>query len=311
MRRIARDPYSYVQDKWKRPKRAGDVHTYWGALWSKRYTDVYRHHPRLNTEFGLEAPCTPSTMQIYPEVWERLKHVLPQLDTIWNYQAELIQFHVEHFRRLRSTTNAGYIHFWLLDPVPQVGCGVLDSMRLPKGGFEALRLASQPLHVAMQHDGHRAYALWIFNDTPQEYAGTMLRYEVYDEAKQLLLQGSHPIDIAANTAQQVLPINWRTGHTIKLSITDTDNVTLARNHYTRPFQPARRPTGYPWKFDPVLGTKVYNRPDAPSLADVSTHPALKLIPLFVREWVAEWIMRQRLPLWLVSWMARVGDRLNR
>ncbi|MCZ7542251.1 MAG: hypothetical protein M5R40_01350 [Anaerolineae bacterium] len=39
-------------------ERAGDVHTYYGAIWTRRFTDVHGHAPHLNTEFGFESPPT-------------------------------------------------------------------------------------------------------------------------------------------------------------------------------------------------------------------------------------------------------------
>jgi hypothetical protein len=84
---------------------------------------------------------------------------------------------------------------------------------------------------------------------------------------------------------------------------------LASNHYDFPLRPMTRPQGYPWKFDPYLGFKVFNRPDAPSLADQTTHPIIKHIPLVIRERAAEWGLRQRLPHWLVQMIAHyVGQR---
>jgi hypothetical protein len=86
---------------------------------------------------------------------------------------------------------------------------------------------------------------------------------------------------------------------------------LASNHYDFPLRPMVRPQGYPWKFDPYLGVKVFNRPDAPSLTDQTTHPIAKLVPLAIREKVAEWVLRQRLPHWLVQLIAQPIGRYYR
>jgi len=51
---------------------------------------------------------------------------------------------------------------------------------------------------------------------------------------------------------------------------------------------------------------VFDRPGAPSLVDQSSNGLLKLIPLKVRETLAEWAMRQILPLWILSAVARVA-----
>jgi beta-mannosidase len=288
-------------------QRSGDVHTYYGAIWTARYTDVYRHHSRLNTEFGFEAPAHRSTLQAYPACWERLQHLDGQLANLWAYQAELIRFHVEHYRRLRADCCAGYIHFWLADLVPQVGCGVLDAHRRAKGGYDALRCASQPLQVALEHDGRRVYALWVFNDTPNCYPKLRVCWTLYGADGHLVCQGNMPFDAAANASQRVMDIHWspeQCAH-IDLALQDVNGAILASNHCDFPLRPMVRPQGYPWRFDPYLGSKVFNRPDAPSLADQTTHPLVKLMPVVIRERTAEWVLRQRLPPRLVQMIARL------
>ncbi|MBE0691237.1 MAG: hypothetical protein IH587_14050, partial [Anaerolineae bacterium] len=178
-------------------RRSGDAHTYYGAIWTRRYTDVYRHHYRLNTEFGFEAPAAASTLRLYPDLWESMSHLEENIEALWAYQAELIQFQTEHFRRLRAQSCGGYVHFWLADLVPQVGCGVVDACRQIKGGYEALRLASRPLQLALEHDGRRPRALWIFNDTLQRYPNAIVRWQVRDADDALLLQDELAFDVVA------------------------------------------------------------------------------------------------------------------
>jgi len=294
-------------------QRSGDTHSYYGAIWTKRYSDVYRHRFRLNTEFGFETPAAATTLRQYPDVWERLRHLADQIDDLWAYQAALIQFHVEHFRRLRAKCCGGYIHFWLTDLVPQVGCGVLDSKRQPKGGYDALRQASQPLQIALEHDSRRPKALWIFNDTLDEYPDALVRWRVRGADGSLLIEDEVRFNVRGNTSQLVTPARWgvppKRCARIELTLLSGEGNVLAENVYLHPYQPLRRPRGYPWKFDPYLGTKVFDRPDAPSLADYNVHGIVKMIPVIVREAIAEWALRQRLPHWLVSRIARVIDRI--
>lgn len=301
-----------IEDDWQ---RGGDVHSYYGSIWTADYTDIAQHSFRLNTEFGFEAPAALSTLQEYPDVWERLSHLEGEIDALWAYQAELIQYQVEYLRRLRATTCTGYIHFWLADMVPQVGCGVLDSNRNPKGGYDALRCASQPLLVSLEHDGHKPSALWVLNDTQLVYPKAVIGWRVLDAGGKVLLEGKQPFDVKANASQKVCAAAWNITPVdcarVELTLHNADGTLLVENHYKHPFQPIPRPEGYPWKFDPYLGTKVFNKPDAPSLADYNVNRVLKLIPLPVREGLAEWGMRQKLPLWLVSRLAQVGDRLLR
>ncbi len=175
-----------IEDDWQ---RSGDLHAYYGAIWSRHYADIYTHHPRLCSEFGFEAPAALDTLRAYPEVWDRLRHLESQIDDLWAYQAALIQYQVEHFRRLRTEGSAGYVHFWLVDLVPQVGCGVLDSRRVPKGGYETLKRASQPLLAMLEHDGRRPLALWIVNDLPRAYPEARVGWQIEAADGSLLLAG--------------------------------------------------------------------------------------------------------------------------
>lgn len=299
-----------LEDDWR---RAGDVHSYFGAIWSERYTDIYSQSYRLNTEFGFEAPASPETLKLYPDTWERLRHLESEIEPLWRYQAALIQYHVEHLRRLRANGCAGYIHFWLADLVPQVGCGVLDAQRQPKGGYQALRLASQPLHIALEHDGKRPRAVWVFNDTMAGCSGAVVRWRVYDPAGSEIVSGSLTTEIAANAAQKVADAAWPVPagecHRVELTLTDSGGLLLAHNTYDRPFQPPLRPRGYPWKFNHHLGTKVFDQPGAPSLADQGASRLVRFIPLHLREHIAERALRQRLPTSVVSLAARVVDVL--
>jgi len=292
-------------------QRSGDSHSYYGAIWSGDYTDVYRFLPRLSTEFGFEAPASKETLQQYAYCWERQSHLEEQIDELWAYQAELTQYHVEHFRRLRATSCAGYIHFWLVDLVPQVGCGVLDSQRIAKGGYDALRRASSPLHIALEHDGRKPIRLWVFNDTMQTYAQCTMRWQIFDAHGKKLLEGQLVYDVASNASQPVMDIQWSVASKkcaqIKLTLLDSNLNPLAENHYENPFQHRLRPDAYPWKFDFELGTKVFNREGAPSMMAGVNSDLLTIVPLQIQETVAEWGMRRHFPHKFISRVARVLD----
>ena len=297
-----------LDDDWQ---RSGDAHSYYGAIWSTNYTDIYRHHSRLHTEFGFEAPAALATLRANPETWSRLQHLEGQIDVLWAYQAALIQYQVEHLRRLRSAGCAGYIHFWLVDLVPQVGCGVLDACRLPKGGYAALQRASQPLQVALEYTDRRPIALWVFNDTPLRYRAVTICWQILNAAGQVVLQGGTPGDIQANTTQRVMEVRWAVPPAqcaqIVLEMRTETGYLLCRNEYHQPFAPQRRPRGYPWKFDPYLGTKVFDRKDAPSLAGQNVNGLMRIVPVAMREAVVERILRQRFPSRWLSRLAWIVD----
>lgn len=294
-------------------QRSGDTHSYYGAIWSRHFTDIYRHRTRLATEFGFETPAALDTLRTYPEVWERLRHLEKDIDSLWAYQAALIQYHVEHFRRLRGESCAGYIQFWLADLVPQVGCGVLDACRVPKSGYEALRRASQPILPALEHDGHKPIALWVFNDTPNAYFDASIYWKINDSSGICLVEGTCRCDIQANASQRITTARWLADPEacawISLRLMEASGNVLSENEYHQPFYPHVRPRGYPWKFDSYLGMKVFDRPGAESLADQNPSPVLRYVPLVLREAFTEWVLRQRLPVSLLTYIARVVDAL--
>ncbi len=299
-----------LDDDWE---RSGDTHSYYGAIWTHRYTDVYRHRARLCTEFGFEAPAAEETLRAYPETWERLRHLEHQIAPLWNYQAALIQYQVEHFRHLRSNGCGGYVMFWLTDLVPQVGCGVLDSARIPKGGYDALKHASLPLLMTLEHDGHKPVALWVVNDTSVGYDGAVARWRVEDANGQPIYASEMVVTVAANESRPITPANWPVKAneciTVHLTLHGRSGELLCENHYDRPFQHRQRPAGYPWKFDPVLGTKVFDRPGALSMVDRNSSGMMRYVPLAWRERGAERVMQLKLPRWLASAIAHVVDQL--
>jgi beta-mannosidase len=280
-------------------ERSGDVHTYYGAIWSRRFTDVYHHPARLNTEFGFEAPADPRTLRAWPDLLRRTRHLVAKTPKLWNYQAELTRFHVERYRRLRFAPCGGYVHFMLADLAPGVGCGALDSMRLPKGGYGALKRASQPVHFFMEHDGERAIALWVVNDRPRELRGLTATWRVLDEGGQAVVEGEESLDLPAGTLLKVAEVAWDLGQaafgcTVVLRLLDEAGEALVHNVYRRPFSLPTRPEGYPWNYDPYLGVKVFDQPGVRSIVGWLNNPLLRpLAPLVYA--IAEWGLRQELP----------------
>jgi hypothetical protein len=188
---------------------------------------------------------------------------------------------------------------------------VLDACRVPKGGYDALRRASQPILIALEHDGRRPIALWVFNDTPQAYAGALASWHIFDAAGECIHAGEQRCDVPANASQRIAPALWpvppECWARLALWLQSASGEMLCENEYAHPFRPLLRPAGYPWKFDPFLGTKVFDQPGAPSLADQSASPLVRRVPLWLREACAEWMLRQQWPPALVSRVARVVD----
>jgi hypothetical protein len=158
-------------------------------------------------------------------------------------------------------------------------------------------------------------AWWVFNDTPDDHPDAMAVCQILDRENRLRFEARKSICVTANRSHRIGSARWLVPaaqcYRIELELRSGEGAVLACNHYDQPFQPLRRPKGYPWKFDPFLGCKVFDLPGAPSLADQSGNSLLKFIPLTMRERTAEWVLRQRLPPYLLSWLAHVVDVVNR
>ena len=92
------------------------------------------------------------------------------------YQARLIQFAVEHFRRAKYTKLGGFFHFMFMDGWPTIGWSVLSYNRAPKAGYAALQRALQPV-LPMVELGttwlettarNVDLSAWLVNDTREE-----------------------------------------------------------------------------------------------------------------------------------------------
>ena len=63
------------------------------------------------------------------------------------YQADLLQHHIEVLRRLKYRPTGGFCLFSWNDPAPLVSCSVLDHERRPKPAFDAVRRACRDVIV--------------------------------------------------------------------------------------------------------------------------------------------------------------------
>ncbi|HLF89526.1 MAG TPA: glycoside hydrolase family 2 TIM barrel-domain containing protein [Anaerolineales bacterium] len=62
-----------------------------------------------------------------------------------SYQAWIVQYATEAYRRHKTSMVKGIFHFMLTDPWPAITWAVVDYARQPKPGYDALRRAMQPV----------------------------------------------------------------------------------------------------------------------------------------------------------------------
>ena len=187
---------------------SGDTHDYVGGSHGGHYLDVYGRQSRLVTEFGCDAPLNEATLDEVPILAERLRHLRSRIPDLQAYQAALLKYQIEWYRITRFTPCGGYIQFMLQDLYPQVGYGVIDAARRPKAAFDAVKAASQPVHVLMEHTGAGPVALWVVNDSRRPLVGCLVEWRVQDEQGEVVTRGSAQVDAPAHRAYRVTQLRW-------------------------------------------------------------------------------------------------------
>jgi hypothetical protein len=71
-----------------------------------------------------------------------------------DYQASLIAFAVDQFRKRKFETCWGAFVYQLVDPFPGIGFGMIDGAGRPRAALEALRQAMAPLRLILDPSGH-------------------------------------------------------------------------------------------------------------------------------------------------------------
>ncbi len=158
------------------------------------------------------------------------------------YQAQLIQLAVESYRRQRFAPVTGIFQFMFVEGWPSINWGIVDYLRTPKKGYEALKQAYQPLLPSIEMEkeiweaGEIVSArLWVINDRHQEIPGARLRYLLRDETTHFAKM-HEPITIAPDSAVPVTTIS-RAGlpggaYVIEALIEGVDGEILAHNSLT-------------------------------------------------------------------------------
>lgn len=129
------------------------------------------------------------------------------------YQARLIQFAVEHYRRVKYEKLGGFFHFMFMDGWLTIGWSVLSYNRVPKAGYRALQRAMQPVLAMVELPAARlerkpeTMALtgaWLVNDTRQPLDNCRVTFELRGPAGHISL-GEFRVDVPADSIRSVVP----------------------------------------------------------------------------------------------------------
>ena len=244
---------------------SGDTHDYRGSLGGGQYTDIFGSTAKLATEFGVDAPPGPESLQQVPRLAERLKDVMPRVAELHDYQYRLIKYFVEHYRMQKYAPNAGYFQFMWIDFCPQSFYGIYDYWGRPKteglgGGLRALEESNAPLGIFMEYKDSPV-ALHAVNDTLADLGECVAEWIVTTNSGEEVTRGKRPVllgpDSHARVGDLSFPVQKGTVYRVVLSLRAPDGRELARNVYRDPFHNPPRPAGHPGRMDPEIGMRLW------------------------------------------------------
>ncbi len=270
---LGRDP-----SRWLHLASLTSEHPWWG--WYSLEPEAYDEATKeaLITEFGAQAlPGLPTLRsmftpeQLWPDsdadwaAWDF--HNFQQKETFeiakveqgsniqefiansQTYQAELTQRAAEAYRRQRFQPVSAIFQFMFVENWPSINWGVVDHGRNLKPGYEALRLAYQPVLISAiaaktdeQSVGQTRWAagdevlldLWGINDLHQDFSGVQLRLTVQQEGRSLHAFGQ-AFDLAANAGGVVGQFRDRLdapgNYLLAMELRDRQGKLLSQNQF--------------------------------------------------------------------------------
>lgn len=260
-----------------RPTSEFSEHTYPG--W---YGGHYRDYSALPatpvlTEFGAQAlPDVAALREMvgdaWPPDWSRLAYHDFQFDQTflvagielgnsWEefvhnsqaYQARLLKFAIEGYRKAKYEKLGGFFQFMFMDCWPSVTWSVLDHARRPKAGYHTLKTVCQPVLIGLdlfretfpmatdQAGKTQPFDVtpWVVNDRHEEIRGCRYEVELTGPGGRFTFASDTRFDLPADGVLAraphltcALPGDLAVGaYTLKLTLR-RDSETLSRNSYS-------------------------------------------------------------------------------
>lgn len=241
---------------------SGDSHNYRGSLEGpEHYTTIDHTTEKLNTEFGFDAPGSEANLRLVPRLVERLRPVLTDLAEIQEYQYRLVKYYIEHYRAQKGSPNSGYIQFMFIDLSPQSFYGVYDWWGVPKRALDALQESNQPVIVLIEQTAQRASALWVINDSMQDFGTVTVTLKITD-GDMTLLQQTSDVSVGADAKVRVLDLDVTSESTTNvnavLTVRASDGKLITRNRYDNMFTHPVHVKGHPSRMSHELGMRLYS-----------------------------------------------------
>jgi beta-mannosidase len=218
-----------------------EVHQMFGGAWPPDWKKLAYHDFQFEQTFKVAKLPIPDSWPAFVESSQR-------------YQAELLKFAIEHYRRVKYQRIGSFFQFQFIDCWPSITWSVVSYDRRPKAGYDAMVQAYQP--VLIEADvSKRVWSLgkpnadapiglslsasiWIVNDTHAPIKAATYEAHLHRGDQDAIVGKSEkPIDIPADevikaeTIYCTLPTNLAPG-AYELVLTLTANgEPLSRNSY--------------------------------------------------------------------------------
>ncbi len=158
------------------------------------------------------------------------------------YQRRLIKFAAESYRRNRYRRVAGIFQFMFVESWPSVNWGVVDYRRKTKPGYDAMRIAYQPVlpTIASVEDHFEAgavpeFPIWIVNDLHRKFDEVKLHSSLWHGEKMI----DSRVDTVAIDADSAAFARTRSApnlvggkYSLRLKLVDRSGEVLGTNYQT-------------------------------------------------------------------------------
>ncbi|MCX6024144.1 MAG: beta galactosidase jelly roll domain-containing protein [Chloroflexi bacterium] len=245
----------------------GDGHPYPGWFHSKSYFDFadLPGQPFV-TEYGAQALPSVENLRrmmsprdLWPPDWEMWAfHDFQKMETFeiagvrqgqsleefaansQGYQARLIQFATECYRRAKWRPMTGLFHFMFVECWPSITWAVLDYWRAPKQGYDALRRAMQPVLPSIAYTNHELpagkpfeFGLSVVNDLPHAFPNATMRWALVGRGRRPI-EGEQRVDVDADSVTPVTPLRGEAtlspgDYCLEVRLVDSEGKLLGEN----------------------------------------------------------------------------------
>ena len=158
------------------------------------------------------------------------------------HQARVIQLAAESYRRQRYAPVSAIFQFLFNENWPSINWGVVDYWRVPKQGYDALRLAYQPVlpSIEWKKDVYApgetaALGLWLINDTWENLGQLRYSVVVYRDDEQFYSK-TMPAEVTADGGVKLNELkleHLQPGrYVVVAEVARSDGSTLGSNRYS-------------------------------------------------------------------------------